>query len=460
MLFQSSLGIHIEEDRLGMVVLKSSFRGILLADQLSVSLAGFPSQEERMQALCSHIKTFLEKNQVPSSVEIYMAIPRREVLSRMIELPSAARENLRETVGYEMEKFTPFAADAVYFDARVLQEEREDGQMRVFLMVVRKKAAEPYVDLMKKIGWGLSGMEILSSALVNYVAVEKDVPGVRERMILFAGEGYLEGDLLQKNQLVFSKAVAPEGGGREAFMENTDAVISELRDKTPEGTPAPLLCVGEPFDEGVLRELAEKWHVRVEGVNAAAGGLLPPSLVPAYGLALKGVRKVPLNVNFLPRELRKKASRTAYYALFILSFLVVLFTAAWLGSAVIHQKLLMDRLNGELESVTKDVRRIERLHDKVKVLEGKVDFLNGIVSNRVQLLNIMKEITGILPETAWVQRFSLSSNTIEIEGYADTTSDLIPLLEASPRFRDAAFLSPITKGRDGKERFRIGLKIR
>jgi len=37
---------------------------------------------------------------------------------------------------------------------------------------------------------------------------------------------------------------------------------------------------------------------------------------------------------------------------------------------------------------------------------------------------------------------------------------LIPLLAASPLLKDVAFLSPITKGKDGKEKFRIGFKIR
>jgi len=459
LLFQSSLGIHIEEDRLGLVFLKSSFRGIVLADQLALSLAESSSPEERMQALCGHIKTFLETNHVPPSAEVYMALPRREILSRLIELPSAARENLRETVGYEMEKFTPFAADTVHFDARVIQEEREDGQLRAFLTVVRKKAAEPYIDLMKTIGPGLSGVETLSSALVNYIATDRDVPEAPDRAILFAGDGYLEGSLLRKNQVVFSKAVHGGDGGREATLEKAASIISELRGKSPDGSLPPVLCAGEPFGEEILRDLAEAGNIRVDGVNAAARGLKSPSLIPAYGLALKGVRKVPLNVNLLPPELRKKASRAGYYALFILAFLAILATAGWLGSAVLHQKVLMDRLNGELESLTKDVRRIERLQGQVRTLEDEIDFLNGISANRLPLLEIMKEITAILPETAWVQRFSLSAGSVEIEGYADTTSNLIPLLESAPRFRDVAFLSPITKGRDGKERFRIGLKV-
>lgn len=195
-------------------------------------------------------------------------------------------------------------------------------------------------------------------------------------------------------------------------------------------------------------------------MNPASRGLLSPVLLPAYGLALKGVRKVPLNINFLPRELRKKASRVAFYFLFALSLLALLFIAGWLGSSIAHQRLLLDRLNGELETLSTDVQRIQRLEGKVKALEEEIDFLNGISARRVRVLDLLKELTERIPETAWIQRFSFNADTIEIEGYADTASDLLSLLEASPRFGNAGFLSPITKGRDGKERFRIGLKTR
>ncbi|HQB30669.1 MAG TPA: PilN domain-containing protein, partial [Syntrophales bacterium] len=215
----------------------------------------------------------------------------------------------------------------------------------------------------------------------------------------------------------------------------------------------------DPFDDAVLRDLGERRNLRIDRVNSSARGIQSPALLPAYGLALKGVRKVPLNINFLPRELRKKASRAGLFILFALSFLVLLSTAGWLGSSIAHQRMLLDRLNGELETLTRDVQRIERLGDKVRTLEGEIDFLNGIAARRVRALDLMKELAERIPETAWTQRFSLSGNTIEIEGYADAASDLLPLLEASPRFENAGFLSPITKGRDGKERFRIGLKI-
>jgi general secretion pathway protein L len=75
-------------------------------------------------------------------------------------------------------------------------------------------------------------------------------------------------------------------------------------------------------------------------------------------------------------------------------------------------------------------------------------------------LNILKDLSRRIPEGAWVRKFDFSDKGVQIEGHADSASELIPLLETSPLFKDVAFLSPITKSKDGKERFRIGLKIK
>jgi general secretion pathway protein L len=444
-----------------MVFLKSSFRGIVLGDQRTVVLDPALSPEERMEAVSTQIRNFAEANRVPPSSEIYMALPRKEILYRWIDLPSAAGENLRETIGYEMEKFTPFPSDALYFDVRVVQEDRGDGQIRVLLLAVRKKAVEPFLDVMKRNNLGVSGLESVSSALVNSIAADREVPGGNGKMVLFSGDGHLEGIVLRKSQLLFSKFLETEAQPGEPFAEAASRLMEELQEKMSGEDPlSSVLCAGDSFDDAVLKDLAERRNLRVDRVNFSSRGIQSPALLPAYGLALKGVRKVPLNINFLPRELRKKASRAGLYILFALSFLVLLSTAGWLGSSIAHQRMLLDRLNGELETLSRDVQRIERLNGKVAALEGEIDFLNGIAAQRVRVLDLLKELTERIPETAWTQRFSLSGDTIEIEGYAEAASDLLPLLEASPRFGNAGFLSPITKGRDGKERFRIGLKVR
>ncbi len=76
------------------------------------------------------------------------------------------------------------------------------------------------------------------------------------------------------------------------------------------------------------------------------------------------------------------------------------------------------------------------------------------------MMDILKDLSERIPKSAWVRKLNFSDKGMQVEGHADSASELISLLEASPLFKDVAFLSPITKDRDGKERFRIGFQVK
>ncbi|MFK7955834.1 MAG: PilN domain-containing protein [Lysobacterales bacterium] len=63
-----------------------------------------------------------------------------EVLVHQINVPAAAEENLRQVLAYEMDKNTPFSADQVYFDYRIVQ--RQGAQLRVELVAVPRATLE------------------------------------------------------------------------------------------------------------------------------------------------------------------------------------------------------------------------------------------------------------------------------------------------------------------------------
>lgn len=68
----------------------------------------------------------------------WLLLPAASGLRRTLQLPAAARERLREVLGFEIERQTPFAASDVLYDGRVLHV-REDGQLQVELVVVPSK---------------------------------------------------------------------------------------------------------------------------------------------------------------------------------------------------------------------------------------------------------------------------------------------------------------------------------
>jgi general secretion pathway protein L len=67
--------------------------------------------------------------------EIAVELPPRLVLRREVELPSAAAENLREVLGFELDRLTPFRAEDAVFDYRILSVDRVAKRMSVSLAV-------------------------------------------------------------------------------------------------------------------------------------------------------------------------------------------------------------------------------------------------------------------------------------------------------------------------------------
>jgi hypothetical protein len=51
------------------------------------------------------------------------------------------------------------------------------------------------------------------------------------------------------------------------------------------------------------------------------------------------------------------------------------------------------------------------------------------------------------------------NDRVEVEGFARSASDLVPLLERSPFFEDAQFTSPVTKVQNDQERFSLTTEI-
>lgn len=187
-------------------------------------------------------------------------------------------------------------------------------------------------------------------------------------------------------------------------------------------------------------------------------GIPSLELMPAFGLALKGLGSVPLQISLLPDELRKKPGKLGFYMMSGLAVLLVLSALGWGGSYLWRQHKAVKALNAEMRILTKEVAEIEDMQSRIRELETRGKQIRELKQGYMPVVDIIRELTEIIPETAWVQDFSFSEQGIQINGFADSTSDLIGILEASPLFENVSFLSAIVKGREGKERFSIGLK--
>ncbi len=460
MLFQTSLGIDIGTDQVSLVYLKKTFRDMTLVDYDTRPIEKEKSAEEKLNTVKEHVNGFIWKNRIVSA-DIFLGIPRELSILRFVDMPLSVKEGLASALNYEMEKYVPFSADEIYFDFQIISEDKESNSLKVLLVVVRKDIIDPFIDLVNQMGIEASGIEISSTAICNCFSPNLNIIGENNQYaVIYADHGRVELNLLVDGRLHYSKSVIrPEN--REDFY---GLVLEELtlikRNIGTEEIPLNVLFCDSGENGKIVNRFGEKEDIDIRTPDFSDMEIPSCSLVPAYGLALKGVsHNLSMDINLLPEKLRKKPSKWGHYTMLALSVLIVLLAIAWGGSEVVHQRLYLGRLNREIKRLAPEVTEFNRMQKRCEELETGINYLTSFRKKSLTVLDVLRELSLRLPESAWIRRLTFSEKDVNIEGEAESASKLIPALEASPLFCDVVFLSTITKGRAGKEYFRIGFKI-
>lgn len=98
-----------------------------------------------------------------TATETLVYLPQQKVLQTAMKLPVEALENLREVLGYEIDRQTPFQAEQVYYDYDLAPRRTGQTQIDVKLLVVPRKTLDPLLELLDT--WGLQPKLV---STVNY----------------------------------------------------------------------------------------------------------------------------------------------------------------------------------------------------------------------------------------------------------------------------------------------------
>ena len=94
-----------------------------------------------------------------SQLRRWLLLPGDSSLRRDLRLPAAAADRLLDVVGFEIDRQTPFTADAVRFDARIVGR-RADGQLEVELVAVPRARFDAGVAALHDMAQGLAGVDL------------------------------------------------------------------------------------------------------------------------------------------------------------------------------------------------------------------------------------------------------------------------------------------------------------
>ena len=91
-----------------------------------------------------------------------LRLPADRLLERIVTLPLVTERDLGRVLGYEFDRFTPFAAADVYWSWKVLQQDRARRDMRVRLSLVPKAMLAPVVDMLRAAGQAPTGLRVMA----------------------------------------------------------------------------------------------------------------------------------------------------------------------------------------------------------------------------------------------------------------------------------------------------------
>lgn len=93
----------------------------------------------------------------------WLLLPAAGVLRRVLNLPAAAEPRLREVLAFELDRQTPFSADQVSFEGRVLARDLAAQQLRVELLVLPRARLEAELAAIGPLATGLAGVDVVEA---------------------------------------------------------------------------------------------------------------------------------------------------------------------------------------------------------------------------------------------------------------------------------------------------------
>lgn len=120
------------------------------------------STEQGFQLLQQRVREIQQQHEL-TEVHRDLLLSEDVILKTQVVMPLAAEVNLRQALAYEMDKHTPFKAEQVFYNWRVVNRDREAGQLHFELYVTPREPVEEQLELLQKLGLAPTGIDIVAA---------------------------------------------------------------------------------------------------------------------------------------------------------------------------------------------------------------------------------------------------------------------------------------------------------
>src|SRR5947208_7305767 len=431
---------------------------VLLGDRLAIAaLRGARVETFIVEAEnpADALRAELEARGLPAR-NAFFALSRSVVTVKPIDLPPVAGD-VRQMVGFELERHLAFSPENASYDFVPLPpdpsaERAATAEQRVLITAADQRVVESAVRLatdahLRAVSLTVAAHNLPTLARLprgTHVAWVHRAAGATSLLFLVGDAPVLGGRLPGTDEALVAEEL------RRSLVvlrwRGCDVVwVSGDADAPNAPTESPLATLGAPVTEP---EWTSRGARQIEGLAAEQRGALQLAVAVAAGRGVRPLELLPAAVR--PRRLTRAQSFTVgMAAATVLLGIIALLAPGW------REQRHLKRIDAEINRLDPDVKSVDRVLRELERKRKLLATVNGVEAAGVRPLPVLRELTELLPGDAWLTTVSLDAKGVELTGAASAASALIPLLENSPRLERVEFSSPVTRGRDNKEQFRI-----
>jgi len=385
------------------------------------------------------IKTIFSEMKVKNNTYIILTIPDDWVLITTFTLPANVIENIPQLLEFEMDRFTPLTAEQVFFDYAIV--DLKENKIYIALFLVKKDKLKPYIDALNEKGINLNSITFSGAALSMFFTISENLK---------------TGVILQQNKEEILKR----------FIYNKYPIYSGIcKENTLLKKPKTLHIGPKEVDTVIflnisLNDLPVKKAINADKISFKGLKLKGDTTeeIISKAAAVSALYKDKELINILTSGIHKIEKRPIL-ATIIISIFIIFILCLKLFIPLIKEKKEVEYLSGIIETLKPQVVRVEQMKKHQQNILRNIKAIRSFKSSSTTL-EILKEITLLLPKDTWVTRLIIKDKKIKIEGYSDSATGLISILESSSLLKNVSFSSPVYKDRRlKKERFKIKAEL-
>lgn len=396
---------------------------------------------------------FLGKNGVKRGDAMLM-LPRSQVTLQMTEFPAEAEESLSEVMEYQLGNYFPGNLEEMEFFPQIVS---KGDVLRVMIVAVPKEVLGKAFGFMSTYKLKLAGMTVSTFGMVNGLSKSHPNAFAQSRIAYFHGfHNGLEISHLNQGKLVGSHFFPIEN---EQDLETLPVFLEEAFSQSRiDPNDIDLYLWGGNFEPELKNTLTEVGFPEDTWTDASEK-TIPPDALPGFGGCVTALHdKLPLSLNLLPENLRKRHKRLpvmlGIVALVILSMFYV-YTEVGEYRALAEEK-------ADLESRTEELfKRVVELSDARNAYEGKQTEL--ALYNRYQTNSMLVKIVGSLahslPEDTYLTNLTIKNGSqLTLQGESEDPFKTQRILDKLPFLKDFKDSNAITNSRRGNDKKRFTYK--